>query len=129
MYFSVNCKKIKFSKKKSKKLLQNKKSYVIIVLLFSMHKDICAYMKLLKGSSVNASTAKTVIFSLSQGGATKWQSAKYAARVLHSDTMYPIPTERQTELGSPTSEELRQLLVTANTRQFTFALVVSDPAR
>ena len=59
----------------------------------------------------------------------KWQSAKYAARELHSDTMFLTPTERQTELGSPTSEELRQLLVTANTRQFTFALVVSDPVR
>ena len=94
-----------------------------------MHMDIYAYMKLSKGSSVDVCTAKTVIFSLLQGGATKWQSAKYAARVLHSDTMYPTPTERQTELGSPTSEELRQLLVTANTRQFMFALVVSDPER
>ncbi len=42
-------------------------------------------------------------------GGIKWLSVAYAVRVLFLDTMFPTPTVRQTELGSPTSARLRPL--------------------
>ena len=41
------------------------------------------------------------------GGVQIWQNVCIAARALHSDTMFPTPTARQTEAGSPTSARLR----------------------
>lgn len=57
-----------------------------------------------------------------------WQNANSAVRMCHSALRFPTHTDVQTEHGSPTLEELRQLL-TVLPREFTLALVAFAPVR
>lgn len=58
----------------------------------------------------------------------KWLNVKSAAKALCLVTMFPIPTAKQTECGSPISEKYVQLF-RAHTKPFMFVPAACVPAR